>query len=75
MLRVVRGISGHDGLSLADQFFKYIFPDITGHAKIIDKFLSDERAPIYELSSKKRLSFKMRLMSTPIGWFNSVTFS
>ena len=28
-----------DGLSLTDQFFKYIFPHIKGHAKIIDKTL------------------------------------
>jgi len=45
------------GLSLADEFFKYIFPDIMGHAKIIDKFFSDERAPFYETVEQEKIKF------------------
>ena len=45
------------GLSLADEFFKYIFPDIMGHAKIIDKFFSYERAPFYETVEQEKIKF------------------
>ena len=56
-LELLETFLADDGLSLADQFFKYIFPDITGHAKIIDKFFSDERAPFYETVEHKKIKF------------------
>lgn len=32
---------------IIDNFFEHLFPDITGHEKIIDEILSDPRAPYH----------------------------
>ena len=38
-------------------FFEHIFPSVTGHATIIDKFLSDPRAPYYDTVKSHQIKF------------------
>lgn len=43
--------------TVTENFFEAIFPSIKGHAKVMDKFLSDERAPYYETVKQDRIIF------------------
>jgi hypothetical protein len=42
---------------IARNFFQYVFPSIVGHAKIIDKYLSDQRAPYFETVQNDKIVF------------------
>jgi hypothetical protein len=43
--------------SIQENFFEHIFPSVEGHAKIIDKFLADPRAPFHETVKNREIAF------------------
>ena len=43
--------------SFSNNFFKHVFPSIKGHAKLMDAFLSDEKATYYHTVKNKKLKF------------------
>jgi hypothetical protein len=42
---------------IAQNFFQYVFPSIVGHAKIIDKYLSNQHAPYFETVQNDKIVF------------------
>ena len=44
--------------SIEENFFKHVFPSITWHAQIIDKFLSDPQAPYYDMVQYNKIKFQ-----------------
>jgi hypothetical protein len=43
--------------SIQEIFFEHIFPSVAGHAKIIDKFLANPRAPFHETVKNHKIVF------------------
>ena len=43
--------------TLKNVFFDRIFADVTGHAKIMDKFLADERCSIHRTARDRKITF------------------
>ena len=43
--------------SFSNNFFKHVFPSVKGHAKLMDKFLSDERLTYYYSVENRRIQF------------------
>lgn len=44
-------------LSFEENFFQRFFPDITGHGKILDEYLSDSRASYHDTAVQCRITF------------------
>ena len=42
---------------LIDRFFQEIFPDVTGHALLLDEYYLDERAPYFETVKNDQIKF------------------
>ena len=59
---------------IAQNFFQYVFPSIVGHAKIIDKYLSDQRAPYFETVQMIKLFFMILMILTLTGKLKTAIF-
>jgi hypothetical protein len=46
-----------DTKPLVDTFFEHIVLDVTGHAKKLDEYLSDERASFHDTCTDDRIKF------------------
>jgi len=43
--------------SFQENFFEHVFPSVVGHAKIVDKFLADPKAPYHETLWNHKILF------------------
>jgi hypothetical protein len=50
---------------MAKIFFDNVFPDVSGHAKIIDKYLSDQRANFHQTYMNRKMKFHDEKASDP----------
>jgi hypothetical protein len=60
--------------NLSKFFFQHVFPSTVGHAKIIDKYLSDKHAPYFETVKMIKLFFMILMMLTLTGQLKTATF-